>query len=101
MFRIGTKLSNLCKRYCIAACQSHKNELFGPVTALTSARHYAASYGRYTEGDKVETVACYGLEEVTAFAKLSKDGNPLHTDVEFAKNTMFGRPIVHGVLVLG
>ncbi len=38
--------------------------------------------------------------DVFSFAGLSGDYNQLHTDAEFAKNTMFGRPIAHGMLVL-
>lgn len=38
--------------------------------------------------------------DVVAFAGLSGDFNPLHTDQVFAQNTGFGRPIAHGLLVL-
>lgn len=36
--------------------------------------------------------------DVVAFAGLSGDYNPLHTDAEFAKNTPFGQRIAHGML---
>lgn len=32
-----------------------------------------------------------------AFARLSGDCNPVHLDATFARRTMFGRPIVHGM----
>ncbi|MBF7082999.1 MaoC family dehydratase N-terminal domain-containing protein [Desulfallas sp. Bu1-1] len=38
--------------------------------------------------------------DVMQFAGLSMDFNPLHTDYEFAKGTIFGRPIAHGLLGL-
>jgi 3-hydroxybutyryl-CoA dehydratase len=38
--------------------------------------------------------------DVCAFAGLSGDFNPLHTDAEFARQTMFGQRIAHGMLGL-
>jgi len=38
--------------------------------------------------------------DITLFAGLSGDFNELHTNVEYAKETMFGRPIAHGLLGL-
>ncbi|HHX44823.1 MAG TPA: dehydratase [Chloroflexi bacterium] len=36
--------------------------------------------------------------DVVAFAGLSGDYNPLHTDVEFARETPYGQRIAHGLL---
>lgn len=36
--------------------------------------------------------------DVQAFANLTGDFNPLHTDSEFAKTTMFQKQVVHGML---
>lgn len=38
--------------------------------------------------------------DITTFAGLSGDYNPLHTDAEFCRDTAFGKPVAHGLLVL-
>jgi acyl dehydratase len=38
--------------------------------------------------------------DVTAFAGISGDFNPLHVDREFSRSGPFGEPIAHGLLVL-
>ncbi len=69
------------------------------MTELTHPR------GRYFEefkiGDGIETAARTITEtDVMVFAALSGDHNPLHTDAEFAKGTLFGERIAHGLLGL-
>jgi acyl dehydratase len=40
-------------------------------------------------------------EDVDTFADLTGDDNPIHVDADYAADTQFGKPIVHGVLLLG
>lgn len=49
-------------------------------------------------GDKYSYDFSYTQDEVEIFAKVTGDNNPIHVDTEFAKNTPFGRPIMHGFL---
>jgi acyl dehydratase len=37
-------------------------------------------------------------DEVSRFAELTGDNNPLHLDAEYAATTSFKRPIIHGML---
>lgn len=69
------------------------------MTELTGPR------GRYFEefevGDTIETASRTVTEaDVTLFAGLSGDYNQLHTDAEYAKETMFGERVAHGLLGL-
>jgi len=61
--------------------------------------------GRYFEefdiGDTIDTAARTITEsDVMCFAGLSGDYNELHTNAEYAKQTMFGERIAHGLLGL-
>ncbi len=41
----------------------------------------------------------FSIKDVEEFADLSNDKNPVHLDEEFAKSSIFGKRVVHGMLV--
>jgi 3-hydroxybutyryl-CoA dehydratase len=52
-------------------------------------------------GDEVVSLGRTITEtDIVAFAALSGDWTTIHTDAEYAKTTMFGQRIAHGLLVL-
>lgn len=58
------------------------------------------TYDSLSVGDSFSLTRAITPEEVRTFADLTGDDNPLHVDPEYAKETRFGKPIVHGVLLL-
>ena len=58
-------------------------------------------WDEFSEGDTFVTKGRTITEtDILNFAGLSGDFNPLHTDEEFAKKTVFGKRIAHGLLGL-
>ena len=49
-------------------------------------------------GDQFSTELFFSQQDVIAFARISGDANPLHLDPDFAAQTLFKRPIMHGML---
>jgi acyl dehydratase len=52
-----------------------------------------------TVGETATVKHVFRQEIVNQFATICGDNNPLHTNPEFAKTTMFGGTIVHGIFV--
>jgi acyl dehydratase len=58
-------------------------------------------FEEFAIGDSVTTTARTITEaDIMAFAALSGDWTSIHTDAEFAKGTLFGQRVAHGLLGL-
>ncbi len=61
----------------------------------------ARSYGEIQVGEELPPVSRLVTQEtINQYADVTGDHNPIHVDPEFAKKTMFGGPIAHGVISL-
>lgn len=49
-------------------------------------------------GDTYTHEITFKQSDVAAFAEITGDNNPVHTDAEYAAQTPFKKPIVHGFL---
>lgn len=78
--------------------QSSKVQL--PITKkpVQFESNYDESTDKIQVGMYAQVNKCFGMDEVRRFADLSEDHNPIHLDEQFARETRFGRPIVHGQL---
>ncbi|MDN5341312.1 MaoC family dehydratase [Oceanotoga sp. DSM 15011] len=59
------------------------------------------TYAEIELGHVYEEKTKISSTDVNTFAEISGDKNPLHIDEEFAKKSIFGQRIAHGILVLG
>lgn len=50
-------------------------------------------------GDKASLSKAFTEDEVVRFSMISTDTNPIHLDKNFAGSSVFGKRIVHGMLV--
>ncbi len=55
-----------------------------------------AKYEDYKVGDKARHTKTATEADVTLFAEISGDFNPLHMNEEFAQKSQFGKRVVHG-----
>ncbi len=68
---------------------------------IESTRPRGSYFEEFEIGDTVESASRTITEtDIVLFAGLSGDYNQLHTDAEFAKGTLFGERIAHGLLGL-
>ena len=67
----------------------------------TSLQPHGRYFQEFAVGDGVISPGRTVTEaDIVAFAALTGDYNPLHTDAEYAKGTVFGERIAHGLLGL-
>ena len=59
------------------------------------------TYDSIQVGDSFSMERLITSEDVQMFAEVTGDDNPIHVDPEYAKTSRFGKPVVHGVLLLG
>ncbi len=50
-------------------------------------------------GDKASLSKVFTEEDVIQYSEISTDTNPIHLDESYASSTVFGKRIVHGMLV--
>ena len=50
---------------------------------------------------KFQELRFVSSQDVIFYAKLTGDNNRIHIDDDYAENTIFGRPICHGMLIAG
>lgn len=55
----------------------------------------------YELGAKASLTKVIQSKDVEMFAEVSLDNNPIHLDEEYAKNSVFGRRIAHGIISAG
>ena len=61
----------------------------------------AHTYESLQVGDTFSVSRVISAADVQGFADVTGDDNPLHLDPEYARQSRFGVPVVHGVLVMG
>jgi 3-hydroxybutyryl-CoA dehydratase len=59
------------------------------------------AYDEIKIGDRASLSLRITEAHIVAYAEITGDVNPVHVDAEFAKHTMFGERIAHGMLVAG
>lgn len=59
------------------------------------------TFSELAVGQKAFIQKTFTSADVTAFAGISLDVNPIHMSDGYARNTIFGRRVVHGILTSG
>ena len=59
------------------------------------------TYDALSVGDTYTYSRTLTMDDVRAFADVTGDDNPIHIDEEAGRKSRFGRPVAHGVYLLG
>jgi len=59
------------------------------------------AYDEIKVGDEASLSRTVTEAHIVAYAGITGDVNPVHTDAEYAKKSMFGERIAHGMLMAG
>ena len=59
------------------------------------------TYDSLAVGDSFEFTRRLTMDDVRAFADVTGDDNPIHIDEEAGRASRFGKPVAHGVYILG
>lgn len=51
-------------------------------------------------GKEIEFNKTFTIENVLDFSQISEDNNPIHIDEKYANESLFGKRVVHGVLLI-
>jgi len=51
-------------------------------------------------GNETEFSKTFSLDNVLDFSRISEDNNPIHIDEKYASESIFGKQVVHGVLLV-
>ncbi len=57
------------------------------------------TFESFVVGETCALTRTISAGDVSTFAQLSGDNNPLHTDAEYAATTQFNKPVVHGMFL--
>ncbi len=77
------------------------NETACLASASLSPALVAHTYDSLSVGDSFSWTRTITMDDVRQFADVTGDDNPIHLSEDAAAETRFGRPVVHGVFVLG
>ena len=65
---------------------------------VQSLPHIKKKFMKLTEGTKCYENFSFSQKDVDTFIAVTGDSNPIHYDAAYASTTIFGKPIVHGML---